>query len=53
MEHSGKDNGPAKSHELSLDQDPSHLEVNEEPEEDLVEVVVQERAAPERAADLY
>ena len=53
MENSGQDSRPAERHESSLDQGPSHLEANEEPEEDLIEAVVQERAAPERAADLY
>ena len=53
MGNSGKDSEPAKSHEPSFNQGPSHLEANEEPDEDPVEVIVQERAAPERAADLY
>ena len=53
MGHSGKDSGAVKSQESTLDQGLSHLEANEEPEEDPVEVVVQRRAAPERAADLY
>jgi hypothetical protein len=34
MEYTGKDNGPTTSHEPSLDQEPSHPEANEEPEED-------------------
>lgn len=52
MEYPGKDSGPT-SNELSLDQEPSHPEVNEEPEEDAVDIVARERVAPERVADLY
>ena len=53
MEYPGKDEGPTTNHDSSLDQEPSHPEANEEPEDDPVQVVAQERVAPERAADLY
>ena len=53
MEYPGKDGGSTTMDKSTLNQEPPHLEANEGPEDDPVDVVPRERVAPERVADLY
>ncbi len=53
MEYPAKDSGPTTMDKSSLNQEPPHLEANEGPEDDPVDVIARERVAPERVADLY